>query len=542
VRLGERLAVGVRATALEPHLRGRAFTIVSEARAGEELVWTDESTILRREKTDGGDTREREPPPEPPPARAERLPGDLGRRYPAVSGDRNPIHMHDVPAKLLGFPRTIAHGMWTKARCLAGLENRLPAAYAVEARFRKPVLLPSSVTFGAAGEDGGAIRFAVRAARDGAPHVDGGSASVEPGLGDREDDVPARDRDEVVRRARPVAADDLDDDVGERDEVALGGVEEIRQAAAVAVGREGEAARDAVAGGLDVDAFVTVLHAECIGTCGGEVEPARRKSNGRRNERPVVLVAEQLARLGRREPAQLVDLVVGDDVARLAVDVHAEPAHELVAALAVDVVRRLELGDDAPANSGLLLDLAQRTGLEALSAVELALRQRPVVVAGAVDHRDPPVGADDEPARGVDLRVGHGVRHGIGSAAMGRVIHFEIHADDPDRAQRFYTEVFGWNAQSYGGPMDYRLLTTGPDGDLGINGAILRRQGPAPEAAVPVSGYVCTIQVDSIEETERAVPAAGGEQVLERMEVPDVGQLAYFRDTEGNVFGALEPV
>jgi uncharacterized protein len=125
---------------------------------------------------------------------------------------------------------------------------------------------------------------------------------------------------------------------------------------------------------------------------------------------------------------------------------------------------------------------------------------------------------------------------------MGRVIHFEIHADDPDRAQRFYTEVFGWNAQSYGGPMDYRLLTTGPDGDLGINGAILRRQGPAPEAAVPVSGYVCTIQVDSIEETERAVPAAGGEQVLERMEVPDVDQLAYFRDTEGNVFGALEPV
>jgi predicted enzyme related to lactoylglutathione lyase len=125
---------------------------------------------------------------------------------------------------------------------------------------------------------------------------------------------------------------------------------------------------------------------------------------------------------------------------------------------------------------------------------------------------------------------------------MGRVIHFEIHADDTDRAQRFYTEVFGWNAQSYGGPVDYRLLTTGPDGEIGINGAILQRQGPRPEAGAPVSAYVCTIQVDSIEETERAVPAAGGEQVLDRMEVPEVGQLAYFRDTEGNVFGALQPV
>jgi acyl dehydratase len=84
--------------------------------------------------------------------------------------------MHDIPAKLLGFPRTIAHGMWTKARCLAALENRLPAAFAVEARFRRPVLLPSTVTFGGA-EDGDAIRFAVRAARDGTPHLDG---RVEP--------------------------------------------------------------------------------------------------------------------------------------------------------------------------------------------------------------------------------------------------------------------------------------------------------------------------------------------------------------------------
>ena len=174
VRLDERLAVTVRATALEPHPRGRAFTIVSDARSGDELVWTDETKILRRESTNGERAPREEAPPDPPVAAQWRLPADLGRRYAAISGDRNPIHMHDVPAKLLGFPRTIAHGMWTKARCLAALQNRLPGAFAVEARFRTPVLLPSTVTFGSAeDDDAGAIRFAVRAARDGAPHLDG---------------------------------------------------------------------------------------------------------------------------------------------------------------------------------------------------------------------------------------------------------------------------------------------------------------------------------------------------------------------------------
>jgi acyl dehydratase len=173
VRLDERVSISVGATPLEPHPRGRAFTIVSEARAAGEVVWTEESTILKREAKNGERAKRSDEPPEPPPASAQwRLPGDLGRRYAAVSGDRNPIHMHGMAAKLLGFPRTIAHGMWTKARCLAALENRLPASFSVQARFRKAVLLPSTVTFGSA-EGEGAIRFAVRAARDGAPHLDG---------------------------------------------------------------------------------------------------------------------------------------------------------------------------------------------------------------------------------------------------------------------------------------------------------------------------------------------------------------------------------
>jgi acyl dehydratase len=185
VRLDERPTMRVRATALEPHPRGRSFTIVSKARVRDEVVWTGETTILRRESSDGG-ARERtgtaasgETDPETPPRAQWRLPGDLGRRYAGVSGDRNPIHMHDVPAKLLGFPRAIAHGMWTTARCLAALENRLPPAFAVEARFRRPVLLPSTVMFGSAG-DRGAIRFAVRAARDGTPHLDGRAEPLGP--------------------------------------------------------------------------------------------------------------------------------------------------------------------------------------------------------------------------------------------------------------------------------------------------------------------------------------------------------------------------
>ncbi len=107
-----------------------------------------------------------------------KLGGDLGRRYAAVSGDRNPIHMHSLTAKPLGFPRAIAHGMWTKARCLAALESRLPDAFAVDVRFRKPILLPSRVEFASTGE-GEEIDFAVRDAKRDTPHLDGHVAPLE---------------------------------------------------------------------------------------------------------------------------------------------------------------------------------------------------------------------------------------------------------------------------------------------------------------------------------------------------------------------------
>ena len=168
LRVGEQLDLRVRATALEPHPKGTAFSIVTEARVGDELAWESESRTLRRGRG-SGEASKRESREELPTSATWRLPGDLGRRYAAVSGDRNPIHMSNLSAKLFGFPRAIAHGMWTKARSLAALEHRLPGAFTVEVEFRRPILLPATVAF-AAGDD---LRFSVRDAKKGTPHLEG---------------------------------------------------------------------------------------------------------------------------------------------------------------------------------------------------------------------------------------------------------------------------------------------------------------------------------------------------------------------------------
>ncbi|MEU5622982.1 MaoC/PaaZ C-terminal domain-containing protein [Streptomyces tendae] len=144
---------------LAPHRRGTEATVVTEVRTGGDLVWESRSTYLARHRTTARPPVTGETPAgerEPLPARAEwRLAGDVGRRYGAASGDRNPIHLHPLTARLFGFPRAIAHGMWTVARCLA--EHGAPDAAVVRAEFRAPVLLPGTVAYGA--EDG---RFELR--------------------------------------------------------------------------------------------------------------------------------------------------------------------------------------------------------------------------------------------------------------------------------------------------------------------------------------------------------------------------------------------
>lgn len=178
IGLGERLSLRVWATPLEPHPRGRQFTIRTEARVGEELVWEESSTNLSRGRggSDGAGAKPAEPPSSQdlPATATWRLSGDLGRRYGSVSGDLNPIHVHPLSARLFGFPAAIAHGMWTKARCLAALGTELPAAYTVAVAFRKPILLPATVQFAeAAGPSPGSIAFGVRDAKRATLHLDG---------------------------------------------------------------------------------------------------------------------------------------------------------------------------------------------------------------------------------------------------------------------------------------------------------------------------------------------------------------------------------
>ena len=180
LRTCERLSLRVWASPLESHPRGRQFTVRTEARVGEELVWEESSTNLSRGKAPADSARAGTPSPEIPatgdlPATATwRCPGDLGRRYGAVSGDLNPIHVHSLSARLFGFKSAIAHGMWTKARCLAALGPELPRAYTVHVAFRKPILLPAAVQFAeAAGQMAGTMIFGVRDAKSGAPHLDG---------------------------------------------------------------------------------------------------------------------------------------------------------------------------------------------------------------------------------------------------------------------------------------------------------------------------------------------------------------------------------
>lgn len=169
VRAGEPLVVRTHAANPRPHDRGVQFDLVSAALADGEPVWTEVTTYLRRTRGSGGSGGgARESAPVESPDAVWRLPGDLGRRYARVSGDHNPIHLHPLSAKVFGFPRAIAHGMWSLARCVAFYEGALPSAGTVDARFKLPVPLPATVALTASAD-----RFALADRRSGRPHVEG---------------------------------------------------------------------------------------------------------------------------------------------------------------------------------------------------------------------------------------------------------------------------------------------------------------------------------------------------------------------------------
>ena len=184
VLVTDELALIVRAGPARAHRRGAEFDLIGEVRVGGEVAWTGVSAYLARGATapeaaeavvwQASDAEASAPVSEAPammPSQEWRLPADLGRRYAAVSGDVNPLHLSALAARLFGFKRPIIHGMWTHARALAALEPRLPGSYTVTVRFTKPILLPARVGF-AAKADAARTLLEVQS-RDGRPHMIG---------------------------------------------------------------------------------------------------------------------------------------------------------------------------------------------------------------------------------------------------------------------------------------------------------------------------------------------------------------------------------
>ncbi|MCK9151029.1 VOC family protein [Methanobacterium alcaliphilum] len=116
---------------------------------------------------------------------------------------------------------------------------------------------------------------------------------------------------------------------------------------------------------------------------------------------------------------------------------------------------------------------------------------------------------------------------------MPRVIHFEIPADDPERAVKFYQEVFGWEIEKWEGPFDYWLITTGDESEAGINGAIMTK--------MMGDQMRNTIAVESFDDFATKILKSGGKSVIPKMTIPGIGIMGSFEDTEGNAFLIMEP-
>ena len=188
IGLDEVFNVAVHAESLRPHPKGRLIDIVTTATIDGELVWDETMTLFSRGNPPqaGGSTIGSKGTTKAPLEGVDAPVGvlhwkakpDLGRRYGSVSGDRNPIHLYPLTAKAFGFRSNIAHGMWAKARCLAALQNKLPDVYRVDVEFRKPILLPNTVIFGAEETDSGYV-FGVTSGKEPLTHVVGQIVATE---------------------------------------------------------------------------------------------------------------------------------------------------------------------------------------------------------------------------------------------------------------------------------------------------------------------------------------------------------------------------
>lgn len=126
---------------------------------------------------------------------------------------------------------------------------------------------------------------------------------------------------------------------------------------------------------------------------------------------------------------------------------------------------------------------------------------------------------------------------------MSRVVHFEIQVDDVERAKDFYAAALGWSFQDYSQytGSTYWGVVTGPEDQPGINGGLLPRPAPAPAAGQGTNGFVCTVQVEDYDATEKRILEAGGQVALPKAALPGMAWQGYYLDTEGNTFGIHQP-
>lgn len=173
IRINEGLDMECRLASMKTVDKGIEFSLDCYAYSNGEEVWTSTSTMLHRCKTDISKADKQHDDTEYETVVPLKMAANLGRRYAKVSGDSNPIHLYPLTAKLLGFKRHIAHGMWSKARCLAELQDQLPDAFTVEIGFKLPVFLPAKIQMQYNANDNGTASFELKDSNGIKPHLKG---------------------------------------------------------------------------------------------------------------------------------------------------------------------------------------------------------------------------------------------------------------------------------------------------------------------------------------------------------------------------------
>lgn len=181
IGIDEPYDVTVRAADLRPHPKGRLVDLLTSVSVDGEEVWNEVTTLLARGSGAAPELSTSALTGSEPPRGVVhwQLASNLGREYAAVSSDRNPIHLYPLTAKAFGFPRNIAHGMWTAARCVAALSNRIGDRIEIDVEFQAPILLPSTVIFGYR-LSGDEVRFGIRGQKQDRRHLVGRIRSIQP--------------------------------------------------------------------------------------------------------------------------------------------------------------------------------------------------------------------------------------------------------------------------------------------------------------------------------------------------------------------------